>query len=141
MTPSVPGLSHREMRYIQRRLAGIGRPFASGDVADDVDLCEAARAVLEAEPDDEELALIARDRDELGYLTVGHIAAILNWVISQEPAFESRRRPARCLACHRALVDELSRRRGYGPVCWERVGHAAKSKHPTARERSQRAPS
>jgi hypothetical protein len=120
------------MRYIQRRLAGIGRPFASSDVADDIDLCEAARAVLEAEPDDEELALIARDRDELGYLTIGHIAAILNWVISQEPAFQSRR-PARCLACHRALVDELSRRRGYGPVCWERTGRGVEKAAPTAR--------
>jgi hypothetical protein len=25
-----------------------------------------------------------------------------------------------CRACHRALKDDVSRQRGYGPVCWRR---------------------
>ena len=26
-----------------------------------------------------------------------------------------------CLRCHRRLKDEVSRQRGYGDVCWEKI--------------------
>ncbi len=121
MNARIPGLARHEVRYVQRRLATLGRPFVSTDVAGDIDLCAVAATVLDADPDDEELALIARDRDEFGYLTIGHVAAVLNWVIAQEPdSFPRSAEPRRCAACHRVLTDDLSRQRGYGPVCWEK---------------------
>ncbi len=126
MNECILGLARHEMRYVQRRLAALGRPFVSTDVAGDIDLCATAATVLDAEPDDEELALIARDRDEFGYLTIGHVAAVLTWVIAQEPdPFPRSPQRMRCTACQRVLTDDVSRRRGYGPVCWEKHRHGA----------------
>ena len=121
MQSHIPGLSTLEVKYVKRARAQLGRPFTAMDM-NDPELDCIAEGVLEAGPDDAEIALITRDRDERGYLTIGHIAAILNWIVAQEPpAPKVRPRPTRCAACHRRLTDVASRRRGYGPGCWAKV--------------------
>ena len=88
----------------------------------DIELDNIAMAVLDAEPHDEEIGLIALDRAQRGYLTIGHVAAILNWVVAQNPTpTPPHRAVGRCGACHRSLTDVAPQRRGYAPSCWAKV--------------------
>ena len=121
MESHITGLSTLDVRYVRRARTQLCRPFTGADM-DDVELDYIAQAVLNTERDDNELVLIAMDREERRYLAVGHIAAICNWIVAQEPKpAPSQHRAGRCNCCHRALTDDVSRRRGYGPTCWEKV--------------------
>ena len=109
------------IRTVRRRRAITG-PFTGSTVADDRELCAIARDVLAMDLDDAELALIAKDVADFGYVSIGHIAAVLTWVADQPietPAF--RRHVARCQRCHRELRDPESIALGLGSECRKAV--------------------